>query len=193
MRCHFPLSCHALSALVLLASALGGGAAHAQAAFASGGSPPAQAHIAATAQAQVEVTFTGVDRYIDAGDGARDTQTNLDVLKSCLQRLGKRTLLPGQRLQIEIVQVDLAGRLVPALRFAQQVRVLNGGADWPRIDLRWVLTQPDGSTQRGEDSLADMTYQLSPLPGNGGEPLRYEQRMLARWFHSRFDAAAAKG
>lgn len=138
---------------------------------------------------RVQVTFVEPAHYIDAGDGAADVRRNLHDLERVLRRLGEARLAPGQRLQIDVTQVDLAGRELPFIAGRPEpTRVLNGGADWPRIDLRWRLLGTGGTAEReGQASVDDKTYLLSPIRSSGTESLRYEERMLAQWFARAFE------
>ncbi|WP_298236202.1 DUF3016 domain-containing protein [uncultured Azohydromonas sp.] len=133
-----------------------------------------------------EIVFTQPERYIDAGDGPAEVRANLALLQRTLQELGQKWLQPGQSLRIEVEQVDLAGRVEPALRHPQPLRVLRGGADWPRIDFKYTLsTAATGAQESGTASISDQAYLLHPIT-HTGEPLRYERRMLAQWFRHRF-------
>jgi hypothetical protein len=141
---------------------------------------------------RVDVTFVDTERYVDAGDGAAEQRQNLGELERQLRRLGSQVTPPGQRLRLEITQVDLAGRLLPFVggRGAQPTRVLDGGADWPRIDLRWQRVGSDGEViGRGDASIDDKTYLQRRLPTSGIDRLPYEQRMLAEWFTRTFGAS----
>lgn len=140
----------------------------------------------ASARGTAEVVFVQPERYLDAGDGPAEVRANLAVLQRTLQELGQKWLQPGQSLRIEVEQVDLAGRVEPALRFPQPLRVLRGGADWPRIDFRYTLsTAATGAQESGTAALSDKAYLLHPI-ANTGDPLPYERRMLAQWFRHRF-------
>jgi hypothetical protein len=134
----------------------------------------------------VEVSFSHAERFIDAGDGPRDTRITETVLAQHLQSLGKRWLAPGEQVQIVITDVDLAGRVNP-MRMAPAPRVLNGGADWPRITLQYTRTAADGTVSRGEESVSDMNYLIHGRASD--EPLPYEKQMLTEWFRARFAAA----
>lgn len=138
----------------------------------------------------VEVSSPNATRFADAGESKREIEMNVAVLTRHLQTLGQRWLAPGQQLSIEIVDLDLAGRVWPSARH-QPLRILNGGADWPRIELRYVLSSPAGEISRGQDRLADMTYMANPYTPTTEEPLGHERRMLTEWFRSRFAAAAS--
>lgn len=138
---------------------------------------------------QVEVTAPRIDQFLDAGDGPREAQGSVALLSRHLQALGREGLSADRRLRIEITELDLAGRLLPALRHPQRLRVLDGAADWPRIDLRYELRGPDDALlDQGETSLSDKTYLLHPIAATGAEPLRYERRLLTQWFRGRFGA-----
>lgn len=148
------------------------------------------AHAAAPAAAEptVQVSYEHPAAFIDAGDDGGPSEQTLAALTRHLQALGRRWLPAGQHLAIEVFQVDLAGRVEPAIRQSQRLRVIHD-SDWPRIDLRYVWTKVDGSVERGEASLTDPTFLLHPIKGHdAGEPLRYEKRMLTRWFQRQFAA-----
>lgn len=154
-------------------------------------SPSSAAAPDAAAPAAVQVEFAQPERFIDAGDGPADIRANLAVLGRCLQDLGRQWLQPGQSLRIEVDQVDLAGRVEPPLRLPQSLRVLRGGADWPRIELKYTLRDATtGAQESGAASISDPAYQVHPT-AYSGESLRYERRMLAQWFRTRFGTRPA--
>jgi hypothetical protein len=145
---------------------------------------------AAPAASPVEVTHGDIRRFQDVGTSARDEEDNVRRLSEHLQALGRRYLPAGQTLKVELLDVDLAGETRPQVRAGQDVRVARGGADWPRIQLRYTLTGADGSTLRSaEESVADMNY-LRHIPrAKSDDPLRHEKRMLEGWFKARFAGA----
>ena len=137
----------------------------------------------------VEVSFIDADRYFDAGDKFRDEARNLRILEEHLKALGQRHLPHGQALKIDVLQVDLAGELRPTRR-GTDMRIARGGADWPRITLRYALQGEGGAAvQQGEETVSDMTYQMRSTFGFAQESLHYEKRMLTEWFRERFAAA----
>ena len=103
-----------------------------------------------------------------------------------LQHLGELYLAPGLRLQIEVLEVDLAGRLEMVGRSLRLVRVLRARFDAPRLVLRYTLRAGEQVLQRGEDSLTDPMY-LDHAHGRiNEEPLFYEKQLLDDWFKARF-------
>lgn len=153
----------------------------------------AAAAFAATA-GTVNVSFVNPTSYWDAGNSVWDEQANLKLLAGHLQKLGLRSLPPGHVLQLEVLQVDLAGNVRTFHSNVSSVRVITGGADWPRIHLRYAL-QADGKTiASGQDWVADTNYTHGLAARGDNEALFYEKRMLTTWFRMRFvDALAAPG
>ena len=148
----------------------------------------AAAHAAGT----VQVSYVQPDKFSDAGDSRRDVEANLTRLTRHFETLAGRYLHDGQKLSIEVLDVDLAGEVRPARRFNQDVRVLKGGADWPRITLRYTLESAGQALRRGEQTIADMDYLRHINPYASDEPLRYERRMLDDWFAAQFGAATTQ-
>jgi hypothetical protein len=145
----------------------------------------------AAAQAQteavVEVVFTPKVRFADAGDTPYDIERTEVALDKHFKALGKRSLPPGSQLRIEVTEIDLAGDVLPGS--INRSRVLKGGADWPRITLRYELTRADGQVERGDAVVSDMDYLRKQSNAYSGEFLAYEKRMLDQWFSKRFAAA----
>lgn len=137
----------------------------------------------ALAAGQVEVSFVQPERFADIGRTPTERQRAMDTLRGYLQSLAPQ-LPDGQTLKLEVLDVDLAGELDPT-RVGQELRVLRGRADWPRINLRYALTRDGRTLKSGEEQLSDMSYldQVTPMPMTSSLP--YEQRMIGRWFATR--------
>lgn len=147
---------------------------------------------AAPARAAGVVTVNFVDPALfDAGRGiARDR--NLERLAQHLRRLGEQRLPDGETLAIDVLDVRLAGEAKPWVAAqGRDFRVLNGGADGPRMHLRYTLSRPGQAPAASEDRLNDLGYMDGLQSTNTGQPLYYEKRMLDEWFAARFGAAAA--
>ena len=67
-----------------------------------------------------------------------DREHVLKELSEHFALLGKR-LPPGQELRVEVLDLDMAGRIRPNFRGQQDIRVVRGGADWPRMLVRYQL------------------------------------------------------
>jgi hypothetical protein len=143
---------------------------------------------AATASAgTVEVKFIEPDKFTDARDGMLRREDVLKTLEERLKQLGEKKLPASQTLQIEVLDVDLAGDAFPRVAL-RDTRVLRGRADWPRVHLRYTLREGDKVLKSGEDRIADMNYLMGSLRASQDSPLPYEKRMLDNWFAERIVA-----
>ena len=139
---------------------------------------------AARAAGTVDVSFVNAGQFSDAGRGLVDRERTLKSLADHLRSLGPR-LADGQTLRVEVLDVDLAGEIEPVR--TDELRILRGRADWPRINLRFRLSAGEQSLKSGEQRIADMNY-LSVLRGHDLRQidLAYEKRMLTKWFDESF-------
>ena len=150
------------------------------------------AGLAAQAAGTVQVSYVQPDRYIDAGIRQHDVENTLSDLTRHFELLAKRHLSDGQTLHIEVLDIDLAGREYPWRRAAQDVRVLTGRADWPRIHLRYTLEMAGHPPRKAAQWVSDMAYLHRVANLHARESLGYEKRMLAEWFSAEFGAAGGK-
>lgn len=136
---------------------------------------------AAQAAGKVDVQWLEPATYSDAGRSASDRQSAMQALGAHLQKLAR--LLPeGQTLTLEITDLDLAGKIEPV--GWHELRVVRGRADWPRMELRFALTQGARTLRSGQARLQDMGYPFGPR----SEALGDEKRMIDRWFKAEFAA-----
>jgi hypothetical protein len=140
----------------------------------------------ALAAGDVEVSFIAPASYTDGGNDLANAEENRDKIAAYLKQLGQQ-LRSGEVLKIDVLDIDIAGTLLPSRRATGQlVRVARGNADYPRIKVRYTL-QSDGKTlQRGEETVADMNYLRHQPTERADDPLGHEKRMLAGWFKTRF-------
>lgn len=145
--------------------------------------------VAATA-AVVDVHFVQPDRFTDIGFERLDRERALQAIEQHLTRLGTR-LPDGARLRVDVLDVDLAGRLEPWP--TRQVRVLGGQADWPRMTLRWRLDPSSGgdALASGEERLADLGYLSRTAPLRSQSAYAPDLRLIDDWFDRRLAAHAA--
>ena len=138
----------------------------------------------------VNVSFVNADTYWDAGWPSWDQGANLKRLSGHLEQLGGQLLPQDQVLSVDVLQVDLAR----TVRVASTARVMNGGADWPRLLLRYRLEAPGRAPLSGEEWVSDQNYLRGMTSYGDSGPLFYERRMLTRWFKARFaEGVAAPG
>lgn len=135
---------------------------------------------AGAASAGVTVNYVESDKFADLPFAPWERKEVLDDLAGFFAELGK-SLPPGQDLTVDITDIDLAGREYPS-RGVRDLRVLKGGADWPRMTLRYNLSANGQVLSSGEAQLADMNYMSRFNPTSDTERLRYEKRMIEDWF-----------
>ena len=133
--------------------------------------------------APATVSFVDPAHYPDMPASEIERDRVLGELRQHIERLAAR-LPAGQQLSVEVLDLDLAGTLKPAAT-RSELRVLTGGADWPRIHLRYRLEQDGTVIASGDEQLADMSYldHMNRYPSSTS--LRYEKQLLDAWFKSR--------
>lgn len=134
----------------------------------------------------VEVSFVAAAGYTDAGKDPADARVNEATLAHFLQGLGERHLAPDQVLKIDVLDIDLAGTVRPSRRANGDLRIARGGADVPRITMRYSLVVGGKVVESGEETVADLNYLRSSPDYGIADPLRHEKRMLYGWFKARF-------
>ena len=147
--------------------------------------------IAATSR--VEVSFVDPAHYTDAGNDPSDARSNEETLARYLRDLGSQYLAPGLSLEIDVLDIDLAGTVRPPLGQISSLRILRGGADWPRIKLHYSLREDGSIVSQGEEVVADLNYLHDGRVVGHSVPLAYEKRMLENWFRKRFGGLKANG
>ena len=144
----------------------------------------------ATAQAgTASVRFVEPDKFMDAGHGHDLAKTQL-VLAEHFKQLAGKVLPASQSLEIDVLDIDLAGEVRPWRQVWPETRVMRGAADWPRMTVRFTLRDGDRIVAQGEDRISDMNYLQGTRPTQLGssEPLPYEKRMVTSWFSDRLIA-----
>jgi hypothetical protein len=138
--------------------------------------------------AAVVVTFKEPERYSETGLLRDDGPRAMKELEAHLKRMGELYLPADQTVRIEILDIDLAGEQRLGSQ-GQEIRVLRGRADFPRIRLRYTWERPGATAQSGEETVSDMTYLQRTVPDMGA--FAHEKRMLESWFRQRFAAKQA--
>jgi len=146
---------------------------------------------ATAAWADVSVTFVKPEDYADVPRNAIDRERTLKEFSDYFASLNKK-LPPGQDLKIEVLDIDLAGRLYPRRNGADDIRILRGGADWPHMHLRYTLEQDGKVLRSGDEQLSNMAYEMRLNRYSDGDPLRYEKQMLDDWFDKSIVPKVAK-
>ena len=145
----------------------------------------------AWAAPNLTVVFVDPENYSDASysssfANATDRAEVQREIEQHLQLLAHRSLAPGDSLKIEVLDIDLAGRVEPLRsRIGSDVRVIRD-ISWRRMTLRYTLTHGNQTTPSREERISDLNYLSSFNRYPSGDRLRYEKAMLDRWFKERF-------
>ncbi|QGZ39571.1 DUF3016 domain-containing protein [Pseudoduganella flava] len=125
------------------------------------------------------VTYGPLDKMTDVPRFASDREGMEAHFREHMGKLAEQ-LPAGQVLKVEFVDIDLAGDQFPRVAI-QDVRVLKGRADWPRMELRWSVEQDGTVVSSGTSKVADPNYLMSSNRYNN-EMYGYEKEMLDDWF-----------
>lgn len=143
------------------------------------------------ALADVSVTYVKPEEFTDVPRSQIEREQMQKEFTEHFAQLAKK-LPAGQNLKIEVLDVDLAGRMVPR-RATDDIRVMNGGADWPHMQLRYTLEANGQVLRSGEANLSNMTYQQGFNRYSSSDPMRYEKQMVDEWFNKEFLRAKNAG
>ena len=131
------------------------------------------------ASAEVKVTYVDTEKMTDVPRFASDRESMEIHFREHLELLAKQ-LPAGQRLNVEFLDIDLAGDQFPRVA-VQDVRVLKGRADWPRMHFSYTIEQDGKVIKSGEPKLADPNYLMSRNRWDN-EQYSHEKQMLEDWF-----------
>lgn len=137
------------------------------------------------AVAEVTVTFVEPRHYTDAG--AYDAAYELRTLERHFTQQGQRCLAPGEKLELQVLDVDLAGRREWWRGRGYDARVMRE-ITWPRLDLAYVWRDGSGKLLgEGKARVADQNYLWrSGYVRVDSDELPYEKAMLRDWFEQNF-------
>ena len=97
-----------------------------------------------------------------------------------------QALPSGERVEVEILDIERAGEYEWTFDMTQDVRVMRD-LYAPRIDLRFRRLDAGGNVlSEGERRLTDLNYLWGPAPMSHTDPLRYEKRLIDQWVRREF-------
>jgi hypothetical protein len=133
------------------------------------------------------VTFVNPEHFADIGPyiNGREAAANMTQIAQHIEQLAARRLAADQVLEVDVLDVHMAGYLDPRTGRNEPYRVMLEGY-WPSITLRYRLMVGGTVLASGEETASDMAYLhfINRYPDS--DRLRYEKRMLDNWFDSRF-------
>jgi Protein of unknown function (DUF3016) len=145
---------------------------------------------AAAGNAAVRVNFIEPERYTDIGSFSDESRRAMKEIERYLVQLGDRYLSPTASLRVDVLDVDLAGRLVPSVRSGRDIRVESGLADRPKMHLRYVLEDGGRVVADRDETISGPDYLRSSSIRTSTESFPYEKRLLEKWFRENFAGKA---
>ena len=142
----------------------------------------------ATANAAT-VSYVNTEKMTDVPRDQSDLESMKFNLQEHFNRLAAR-LPAGQQLKVEIIDIDLAGDVFPRVA-VQNIRVMKGRADWPRMHLRYTIEQNGAVLRSGDRQLSDPNY-LMGTNRYSSEMYGHEKEMLDDWFRKDVLTGGAK-
>lgn len=147
------------------------------------------APVRAEAPATATLRFLAPEAYVDGNLGWSpvDQRLTFEGLSRICAQEARRLLPAGHVLAVDIIALDLAGRIDPLTSRNGETRVMRPDT-WPSMTLRYRLMRGARVVAHGEATLRAMDYLADPRAARSGEPLRYERAMIVRWLRERFEA-----
>lgn len=142
-------------------------------------------------KAEVNVRFVHPENFRDEafrGDWyALSPKDIMNELDQEFQQLGRRYLPPGRTLDVEILDIQLAGYVDSWAIPGRGFRVRSQGGPWPRFKLRYTLKANSKRLATSEETISDPTYLMThPSAHYSADPLVYEKILLENWFKTKF-------
>lgn len=140
---------------------------------------------------RAEVIYSNPEKFTDAADSQRGSDfgrdANLAELREHVLRRANSYVPEGQKLEVTITDIDLAGEIEPwRSPQAHDVRIIKDIYS-PRIDLSYKLV--DAATgavvKEGESRLRDLTFNMN-IHANRNDRRLYEKALLDDWLRKEF-------
>jgi len=145
----------------------------------------------AAARAATTVTFVAPQNYTDGNLAWSnvDQRLTFEGLERIFTRLAAQRLPAGDDLHVEVLNLDLAGKIDPLRSRTGTLRVMREDT-WPSMTLRYTLRRKGRLIAKGEETIRVMNYLMDPVAIRSVEPLRFEKAMIDKWLRTRFAAAS---
>lgn len=138
------------------------------------------------ARADTEVRFITPERFADQEFKRSASRAEaMAVFERFLIELGERYLRKGQSLDIEVLDVQLAGDYASWWSVMNDVRVLTAATP-PRFNLRYTLRENRRVLAEARESITDVNYLTNPAARASVDPFIHEKVLLESWFRKRF-------
>ena len=139
---------------------------------------------------RIEVIFVDPQKFTDVNDESMATESGrdyvLEQLKSHMLTVGSKYVNQGQRLEIKVSDIDLAGAFEPwrGVDFGR-IRIIKDIYP-PRMTLEFRLVDADGKVlSTGTRQLSDFGFMMT-ISLSTNDPLRYDKGMISDWMRREF-------
>jgi Protein of unknown function (DUF3016) len=147
------------------------------------------------ADAEVSVQYEHPENYHDLALSGSDTPSMqsevMQQLEAHLKKLGESYLPKGDKLEIVVMDIDMAGAYepwrTPNLTRTRFIRDIYR----PKLALHYRWQDKDGAVKAEKDeTVSDLNYLMrqETRKYQDNDPLRYEKTLLDRWFRETFSA-----
>jgi hypothetical protein len=130
----------------------------------------------------VQVNFQNPDRYTDVDRFSDESTRAMKAIRETLTSLGSRHLPANANLRVDVIDIDLAGRLIPSARAGKDIRVQGGYANPANIRLHYLLEENGRVIVEKEETIHGLAYQRTISTRNSNEAFTHEKNMLEQWF-----------
>lgn len=135
--------------------------------------------------AAVSVKWLNPDKFSDVrasnGIDRRYQQRVLDSLERYLHKELPKVIAAGQKVEITVFNLDLAGDVRPMVIDHRDVRIVKSIYP-PMIDIEYKLIANDGSVVKtSRRKFRDMGFEMATQVLRGSDNLGYEKAMLRKW------------
>ena len=132
----------------------------------------------------VQVQYVHAEEFADVGNrrfsDERIRAAYLEQLRGHLVKRAAGLLVAGERLNVSITELDMAGEFEAWRPPSAEARIVKDSYP-PRIDLTFSLAADDGKViKEGERRLRDPAF-LAGANRYPDDPLRYEKALIDRW------------
>lgn len=134
----------------------------------------------------VKITWQDPKKYSDIESAAerqsRYEQRVFDSITESLNKLATRALTHGEKLELTVTNLDLAGDVRPTFgATSNDIRVLKDVYP-PRINFSYKVTKGSQIVMSGDEELRDLNY-LRGIKSVRQGSFHYENQMIKQWFN----------
>jgi len=144
------------------------------------------------APSNVSVTFKDPEHFTDARSSFNSSTDDyyLDQISAQFKKVSSKYLKDGEKLEITVTDVDLAGDFVPRGGGTNDMRIIKD-IYRPRMALSYKITGADGKVvKQGDSTPVDQYFMNNINTIDRNEPLFYDKALIDTWARDTLGAQA---